>query len=318
VKVVNVDERRSEVAEASTQEPQISLRGESPACILYRPGAAGQPIGVLIKQSGLWGGGFTGGTAEMRGEGCERVAQQWGFTSEAASFEVFRTLARGDCAINIPRQLAQTPRKLAESLRNQGVTVWWAEAKKLELMGQEFPWALNKVRQILCEEEPAVLVRLKERLPEPVRERLYGVYGYSEAGGSCIKYKPGETSEGNTVRVAQVAAGIHMYVLDRARQPVPIGVPGELYIGGIGVAREYWDRPDLTTEKFMTDPFAGKERAQFYRTGDRARFLADGSIKFLGRIDLQVKIGGYRIEPAEVEAVLNGCPGVYKAIVVGR
>jgi len=115
-----------------------------------------------------------------------------------------------------------------------------------------------------------------------------------------------------------VADGMRMYVLDRARHPVPIGVPGELYIGGIGVARGYWDRSGLTAEKFIPDPFAGKEGAQFYRTGDRARFLADRNVKFLGRIDRQVNIRGYRIEPAEVEAVLSGCPGVHKAIVVAR
>ena len=128
VKVVNVEERRSDVTEASNREPQISLSGESPACVFFRSGAAAEPIGVLIKQSGLWGGGFSDETVEMKREGCERVAQPWGFTSEAASFEVFRTLARGGCAINIP--LALTPRKLAEWLRNQGITVWWAEAKK--------------------------------------------------------------------------------------------------------------------------------------------------------------------------------------------
>jgi amino acid adenylation domain-containing protein/non-ribosomal peptide synthase protein (TIGR01720 family) len=318
MKVLNVDERRTNVTEASKQDLQISLTGESPGVVLYRSGAAGEPLGVLIKQSGLWGGGFHNGTVEMKAEGCERVAQQWGFTSEAASFEVFRTLARGGCAINIPRKLAQTPRKLAESLRNQRVTVWWAEAKKVELMGQEFPWALNKVQEILCEEEPAMVVRLRERLPERVRERLYGVYGYSEAAGSCIKYQPGGTPEENTVRVAQAAAGMSMYVLDRARQPVPIGVPGELYIGGIGVACGYWDRPDLTAEKFVLAPRGGKEGARLYRTGDRARFLADGNLKFLGRIDLQVRIRGYRIEPAEVEAVLSVYPGVHRAMVVAR
>src|SRR5205085_3968060 len=109
VKVVNVDERCGEVSEASTQEPQIWLRGESPACVVYRSGAAGRPIGVLIKHGGLWGGGLNGGTVERGEEGGERVAQPRGFRSEAGSLEVFRTLARGGCALNVPRALAQTP-----------------------------------------------------------------------------------------------------------------------------------------------------------------------------------------------------------------
>jgi len=124
--------------------------------------------------------------------------------------------------------------------------------------------------------------------------------------------------DGNTIKVAQLAAGIRMCVLDRARQPVPIGVPGELYIGGMGVVGGYWDSSGLTAEKFVRDPFAGKEGARFYRTGDRARFLADENVQFLGRIDLQAKIRGYRIELAEVEAVLSGCPGVQEAIVIAR
>ena len=145
--------------------------------------------------------------------------------------------------------------------------------KKVELMGQQFPWALNKIRQILCEEEPAVLVRLRERLPERVRERLYGVYGYSEAGGSCIKYKPGEMPDGNTIKVAQLAAGIRMCVLDRARQPVPIGVPGELYIGGMGVVGGYWDSSGLTAGKICPRSVCGQRRSAILPNGGSGKIF---------------------------------------------
>jgi len=107
-------------------------------------------------------------------------------------------------------------------------------------------------------------------------------------------------------------------VLDEHGHPAPVGVPGELYIGGIGVARGYWGRPDLTAEKFVPDPYGRIAGARYYCTGDRARFLEDGNLEFLGRVDHQVKIRGYRIEPAEVESVLSGCPGVRKAMVVVR
>ena len=118
--------------------------------------------------------------------------------------------------------------------------------------------------------------------------------------------------------IGKPISNMTMYVLDQQGEAAPIGVQGELYIGGIGVARGYWERPDLTAERFVPDEFAGKEGARLYRTGDRVRVLGDGNMEFLGRMDHQVKIRGYRIEPAEVEAVLSGCAGVNKAMVVVR
>src|SRR5258708_39195007 len=107
-----------------------------------------------------------------------------------------------------------------------------------------------------------------------------------------------------------------MYVLDAQGRPSPVGVAGELYIGGIGVARGYWGRPEMTAEKFVPDPFAGKGGDRFYRTGDRARFLSDGNLEFMGGVDHQVRIDGYRMGPGEVEGVLKGSPLGQKAMVV--
>ena len=110
--------------------------------------------------------------------------------------------------------------------------------------------------------------------------------------------------------------GTRAYVLDRWDQPVPVGVSGELYIGGQGVSRGYLNRPDLTAERFVPDRFSGDIGARLYRTGDRARWLRDGKLEFLGRIDDQVKLRGYRIEPGEVESVLREYPGIRDAVIV--
>src|SRR5215813_4449511 len=139
--------------------------------------------------------------------------------------------------------------------------------------------------------------------------KLLNEYGPTETVVGCSIYRIGEGSPRHGgMPIGKPIANITMYVLDSHGQPLPAGVPGELYIGGIGVARGYWGRPDLTAEKFVPDMFAGREGVRLYRTGDRAQFLEDGNLEFLGRVDHQVKIRGYRIEPEEIEAVLSGCP----------
>src|SRR5262249_41357969 len=118
--------------------------------------------------------------------------------------------------------------------------------------------------------------------------------------------------------IGRPIANTRVYVLDGHMQPVPVGVPGELYIGGVGVARGYLPREELTAKKFVPDPFNGEPDARLYRTGDRVRWLPSGELDFLSRTDHQLKIRGYRIEPAEIEAALRRHPAVRQAVVVAR
>src|SRR5262249_25466341 len=111
---------------------------------------------------------------------------------------------------------------------------------------------------------------------------------------------------------------VQIYVLDQYLQPVPVGVPGELHIAGVGLARGYLNRPELTAEKFIPHPFSAEPGARLYKTGDLARYLPDGNLEFLGRIDNQVKIRGFRIEPGEIETVLSRHPAVQQVVVVAR
>jgi len=148
--------------------------------------------------------------------------------------------------------------------------------------------------------------------------RLLNEYGPTETVVGCSLYEipAGQHPEGR-IPIGRPITNLTMYVLDAAMQPLPAGVPGELYIGGVGVARGYLGRPALTAEKFVPDPFAAPGD-RLYRTGDRARFLEGGDIEFLGRIDFQVKIRGYRIEMGEVESVLAAHPSVRDALVMAR
>ncbi|HEX2091228.1 MAG TPA: condensation domain-containing protein, partial [Longimicrobiaceae bacterium] len=166
-----------------------------------------------------------------------------------------------------------------------------------------------------------------DRVPAELLDEMRGafpaaetqvLYGPTEATVLATAYRvPGEGETGGH-RIGAPLGGVRLYVCDAAGSPLPPGVPGELWIGGAGVARGYLGRPDLTAERFVPDPFSGRSGARLYRTGDRVRWRADGGMEFLGRTDAQVKIRGFRIEPGEVEAALLRRPGVREAAVVAR
>jgi len=147
---------------------------------------------------------------------------------------------------------------------------------------------------------------------------LYNLYGPTEACIDALSWKCRRDDAHATVPIGRPIANTRVYVLDAHRQPVPVGVAGELYIGGDGLARGYWNRPELTAERFVPDPFSAHPGARLYRTGDRVRYLPDGNLEFLGRLDTQVKLRGFRIELGEIEAVLARQPQVREAVVLLR
>ena len=175
--------------------------------------------------------------------------------------------------------------------------------------------SLRPLKRLLLGGEalPAALV---EQLAPVVEGEILNLYGPTEATVWSTTATVGK--HGEPITIGRPIVNTEIYILDRHRQPTPIGVPGELFIGGAGVARGYLNRPELTAERFIRSPFRRGSQGRLYRTGDLARYRPDGSIEFLGRADQQVKIGGYRVELGEIEAVLGAHPGVHECAVVVR
>src|SRR5258708_19082141 len=175
----------------------------------------------------------------------------------------------------------------------------------------------GKLRRIICSGE-ALSAELAEKCLNRIPAELHNLYGPTEAAID-VTYWPCRREElADGVAIGKPIANTQMYVLDAEYGPVPVGVAGEIYIAGVGLARGYWNRPDLTAERFIANPLSAEGGARMYRTGDRGRWRRDGNLEYLGRFDHQVKLRGFRIELGEIEARLAEHPAVREAVVLAR
>ena len=206
--------------------------------------------------------------------------------------------------------------ELARVIRERGVTTLWLTAALFHQMVDEQIESLRGVRQLLAGGETLSVSHVRRMLEVIGKGRLINGYGPTEnTTFTCCHVMTKDSRIGQTVPIGRPISNTRVYVLDGHMRPVPVDVYGELYIGGDGLAREYLNQPELTSEKFVSDPFSSEVGARLYRSGDRVRFRADGNIEFLGRIDNQVKIRGFRIELGEIEALLNQHPLVRESVV---
>src|SRR4029453_13129882 len=184
----------------------------------------------------------------------------------------------------------------------------------------ETPEALSGVRQLLIGGEALSDPHVRRAVALLPHMQIINGYGPTESTTFACCYRiPARLDESvSSIPIGRPIANTEIYLLDSHLSPVPIGVRGELYIGGAGLARGYLNRPELTAEKFIPNPFSDEPGARLYRTGDLARYLPDGQVEFLGRVDQQVKIRGFRVELGEIEAVLGNHPGVREAVVALR
>jgi amino acid adenylation domain-containing protein len=304
--------RSVSVAEASRpSEPTAAPAALSPrslAYIIYTSGTTEQPKGVLIEH-----GGFANTVGElMRGWGVtvrDRVLGFAGPMFDASIVDIFLALASGAPLVLASKEAILDPARFLDLLRREGVTVATLPPAYLSALG---PVDLTPLRLLVTAGEaanPADVARHVRRLT------YVNAYGPTEISvcASYLRMEAGTEFSGARVSIGKAIGRTQISILDEALRPLPVGAAGELCIGGVGLARGYLHRPELTAASFVTNPFREGER--LYRTGDLGRLLPDGNIEFLGRRDTQVKIRGYRVEPGEIEAVLKTHPAVETAVV---
>jgi len=287
-------------------------RPDGLAYVIYTSGSTGKPKGVelahrglcslVVTQAGLFG--------VHRGS---RMLQFSALSFDAAVWECFLALGRGAGLVLAPAAEIRDPSALAALLDRARITVTLLPPSMLALLPGQAGRSLETlvVGGEAC--PPAVAAKWAGRV------RLVNAYGPTEGTVTATAWVVPTDFDGvRPLHIGRPVPNARVYVLDRGGRPAPIGVPGELCLGGAGLARGYLNRPELTAEKFVPDPFVDDPKARIYRTGDLVKYLPNGDIEFLGRIDSQVKIRGFRIELGEVEAVLGQHPGIKQVVVLAR
>jgi amino acid adenylation domain-containing protein len=315
--VLCLDRNWKEIAQQSAENPDRRATAENLAYVIYTSGSTGQPKGVEVPHRAVLRLLF--GVNYARFDAARTFLQLAPASFDASIFELWGALLHGARCVLFPGAIPD-PTELGTLLHQHKITTLWLTASLFNAVIDEAPEALSGVRQLLIGGEalsaPHVRCALS-RLPE--MEIING-YGPTESTtfACCYPIPPQLDGSINSIPIGRPIGNTEVYLLDRHLSPVPIGIPGELHIGGDGLARGYLNRPELTAEKFIPHPFSSRPGARLYKTGDLARYLPDGNIEFLGRLDHQVKIRGFRIEPGEIEAALNQHPAVRDCVVVAQ
>ncbi|MCX5661183.1 MAG: amino acid adenylation domain-containing protein [Planctomycetota bacterium] len=284
------------------------------AYVIYTSGSTGKPKGVMVEHRGL----ANVSQEQVLGFGVApgmRVLQFASLSFDASIFEIVLALASGSALCLVSDEAQRSGHDLANFLRDERINVVVMPPSALAGVSDMKPTDVElpdlRIVTVAGEACPAEVVGRWAR-----GRSFFNLYGPTETTIWATMSRCVDGSRPPTI--GRAIANTQAYILDAALQPLPVGVPGEIVLGGVGVARGYLNRPELTAERFVPDPFAGKPGERLYRTGDLARWLPSGEIEFLARIDHQVKIRGFRIELGEVEAALRGQPGVADAVVIAR
>jgi amino acid adenylation domain-containing protein/FkbH-like protein len=314
VKVICLDADWELIAREQRENTASLANARNLAYIMYTSGSTGRPKGVAVPHRAV--NRLVINNDFIRIDPTDRIAQVSNISFDAATFEIWGALLNGAQLVGITRDVALSPKDFAAELREQGITAMFLTAALFNQVANESPGAFETLKTVIAGGEALdpkwVRAVLKNRPPQ----RLLNGYGPTEnTTFTCCHTIAELPVNAFNVPIGRPISNTTVYILDRHLHPVPIGVAGELYTGGDGLARGYWRRPELTAERFIPNPFDPERASVLYKTGDLARFLPSGAVEFLGRIDDQVKIRGFRIELGEIETLLGKHPGVRECVV---
>jgi amino acid adenylation domain-containing protein len=317
-KVIRLDDDWPTIAGESTERVVTGVKAHNLAYMIYTSGSTGRPKGAMNTHVGivnrlLWM------QEAYHLTSADRVLQKTPFSFDVSVWEFFWPLLTGaTLVVAVPGGHKDTG-YLAELIAREKITTLHFVPSMLSAFLEQngLASACASLKRVVCSGE-ALPYELQQRFFSQLAADLHNLYGPTEAAVDVTSWACQREGNLRIVPIGKPIANTRIYLLDRNLQPVPVGLPGELHIGGIGLARGYHNRPELTAEKFIADPFSDDPRARLYKTGDLARYLPDGNIEYLGRLDHQVKIRGFRIELGEIEAQLNQHPAVREVVVMAR
>jgi amino acid adenylation domain-containing protein len=302
----------AEIDRENTHNLRHQATPNSQAYVIYTSGSTGIPKGVVVPHCAV--NRLVRNTNYIQFNGNDCIAQVSNISFDAATFEIWGALLNGAQLVGISKDVLLSPLAFSTQLYEQNISVLFLTTALFNHLASYRPDAFSRLRYLLFGGEAVDPRWVREILRYPP-EQLLHVYGPTENTTFTSWYLVKDVPEAaTTIPIGRPISNTQIYLLDQNRQPVPIGVPGELYIGGEGLAQGYLHQDQITQEKFIQN-ILGPQSGILFKTGDLGRYLPDGHIEFLGRVDRQVKIRGFRIEPGEIETILNQYPVVKTSVV---
>ncbi len=313
--VVRLDADWPAIAQEPQDNPRSGVTAEKLAYVIYTSGSTGSPKGVMISHCSICNYVHWMGTTFPQAEG-DAILQKTSLSFDPSVWEVFGPLSAGARLVLARPNGERDSGYLIQVIADHNVTIVHFVPSQLRDLLEEPGIALcASLRHVFCGGE-VMTMDLQNQFFSRLGAALHNAYGPTEATIDATYWTCAEGETHRTVPIGHPISNTQVYVLDQAQRPVPIGVPGEIYLGGLGIARGYLNHQDLTSESFIPNPFSDEPGSRLFRTGDIARYLPDGILEFLGRRDHQVKLRGFRVELGEIEAGLRQHPQVQEAVVV--
>ncbi|HMR40461.1 MAG TPA: amino acid adenylation domain-containing protein [Ignavibacteria bacterium] len=311
------DDAISEFQKEDSNYPDVNIDINDPAYVIYTSGSTGTPKGVIISHRSisnhmLWM------KEVFRPDESDSVLQKTPFSFDASVWEFYLPLISGGKLVMAKPEGHMDMPYLTETIIKNNITILQLVPSLLRMLLEEKNFSSCKsLINVFCGGE-ALTYDLQEKLFSKLKVNFYNLFGPTEATIDSTYFKCESSYESRTIPVGKPVYNAKAYILDKYRKPVPAGVSGELYLGGVNIAKGYLNNPELTKERFSEDVFTKNSDGKLYRTGDIARYLKDGNIEFLGRADHQVKFRGFRIELGEIETRLTGHSAVRNSVVIIR